>query len=209
MTESCEALQQKYRLLFYRGLDAANQRERFAKASAWYAVSFTKPKGVSKPCSSFGWIMSGVLCEMVGIQRFIEQHSQYPVERDVASSVLTWFNDAQSTSLQQKLSVVVPCARQMKDLIEDRIKGRLQDSMLQNFLRPKFTPGAFPRVEHLKGASMTAYSQTLFSLLRRFSSYGRKKIYNIRHRFSCTGRSPSFSARTRQTSTFVSSAIRR
>ena len=73
--------------------------------------------------------MSGVLCEMRQAQQFIERHSQFPVERDVAKSVLDYFNDVQIKTLQQKLSDVIPYARKIEERIRKATCGEFKAFM--------------------------------------------------------------------------------
>ena len=69
MNACCAALQEKYRQLFSRGLEASDQEGRLAKASAWYVTSFGTKNDRKKSLLSFGWIMSELLCEIKQFQK--------------------------------------------------------------------------------------------------------------------------------------------
>lgn len=118
MAACCEALQSKYRLLFDRGLDGCDRRELLAKASAWYAASFCGTSRYSNPCLSFGWVMAELLCEVAQLER--DRQATHPLEKDVGKSIFRFFDDVTAPALQQKLSVVIPVARKMQELIESR-----------------------------------------------------------------------------------------
>jgi hypothetical protein len=76
MTACADALVEKYRRLFHRGLNQTDRKSRLAKAAAWYLASFGIEKDRKKSLLSFGWIMSELLCEIklceqVGTSRFV------------------------------------------------------------------------------------------------------------------------------------------